>query len=416
MPKIPAKIIKVPLSTEEKLVNNKTPAFPRMPIMYLELLENKKKIKPELINVDYNPKSPETKEKDKEVEKKSINDGNLKTEKKSINDDLLTIDDKKFDLTSSSSVYKDLKPEDDNFDIESNNNNNAKKLDEYVQSSKNQDTNDVPISPSSNLSDRLQQLLSEDKRNVNTDNKYSRLRDNNYRSVEMYKKQNNFPDDTGANVQTTTRPPLLSELEAKGGYNNQKPTEYKEIFNTRALEEEEDLKRELIFKIELLKKSYPNAIIPEFSIHSDFTSMKKTYDSTVRRLSLDSTVDSYKSYLMSGFMLCEYVLGQYLGFDMQGFTQQQIININSYDKLLIELGEKSYLPQGSNWPVEVRLAGLVIFNVAVFIFGKMVLKKTGSNFLGMLNSKNAPVQSNNVGGIPSKRKMKGPDVSFDEIP
>ncbi len=409
MPKVPAKIVKVPLSTEEKLVNNKTAVFPRMPIMYLELLENKKKIRPELINVDYNPKSPSpsqlSKSKfDSKNDKKNDVDG-----KKTVDDDKenqYKIDESKFDLISSS---KKMEPEDDNFDIENNN----KNLDDYVKSSKTVQDNDIPISPSSNLSDRLQQLLSEDKK-PDTD-KYSRHRDNNYRSVEMYKKQNNFGGEEVGQSTSTIRPPLLSELEAKGGYNNPKPTEYKEIFNNRALEEEEDLKRELIFKIELLKKSYPNAVIPEFSIHSDFTSMKKTYDSTVRRLSLDSTVDSYKSYLMSGFMLCEYVLGQYLGFDMQGFTQQQILNINSYDKLLIELGEKSYLPQGSNWPVEVRLAGLVLFNVAVFIFGKMVLKKTGSNFLGMLNSKNAPVQTNNV-GMQNKKKMKGPDVSFDEMP
>lgn len=412
MPKVPAKIVKVPLSAEEKIVNNKTPAFPRMPIMYLELLENKKKIKSELINVDYNPKSPlpHSNEKDKIISrsfssdnltKNKNNDGQLESKKENI----FNIDEKKFDLTSS---LKIAEPEDDNIDIENNN----KNLDDFVKSSKtvHQDQdNDIPISPSSNLSDRLQQLLGEDKKSEN--DKYSRHRDNNYRSVEMYKKHNNFGGGEENGV-STTRPPLLSELESKGGYNNKQP-EFKEIYNNRALEEEEDLKRELIFKIELLKKSYPNAVIPEFSIHSDFTSMKKTYDSTVRRLSLDSTVDSYKSYLMSGFMLCEYVLGQYLGFDMQGFTQQQILNINSYDKLLIELGEKSYLPQGSNWPVEVRLAGLVLFNVAVFIFGKMVLKKTGSNFLGMLNSRNAPLQQSN---IQNKRKMKGPDISLDEMP
>ena len=31
-----------------------------------------------------------------------------------------------------------------------------------------------------------------------------------------------------------------------------------------------------MFKIDLLKKSYPNAMIPEFSIHSDYNTMKKT--------------------------------------------------------------------------------------------------------------------------------------------
>jgi hypothetical protein len=98
---------------------------------------------------------------------------------------------------------------------------------------------------------------------------------------------------------------------------------------------------------------------------------------------------------------------------MQGFTQQQIISMNTYDKLLIELGEKSYIPQGSNWPVELRLLGLVLINVAFFIFGKIILKKTGGNFMGMVNSMNKSVPQNTNF---QKRKMKGPDISIDEIP
>ena len=100
--------------------------------------------------------------------------------------------------------------------------------------------------------------------------------------------------------------------------------------------------------------------------------MTKQYDHTVRRLSLDSTVENYKQYLIGGFMLTEFVFGNFLGFDMQGFTQQQIVSMSSYERLLIELGEKSYVPTGSKWPVELRLMFMIVMNAAFFIVSKMI--------------------------------------------
>ena len=141
--------------------------------------------------------------------------------------------------------------------------------------------------------------------------------------------------------------------------------------------------------------------------------MKKTYDSTVRRLSLDSSVENYKTYLIGGFMACEFLLGNFFKFDMQGFTQQQILSMNSYEKLLIELGEKSYVPTGSKWPVEIRLLFMIIMNAAFFIISKMIMKKTGANLLGMINSMNSTATQP---ATTQKRKMKGPDIDLNNIP
>jgi hypothetical protein len=144
--------------------------------------------------------------------------------------------------------------------------------------------------------------------------------------------------------------------------------------------------------------------------------MEKTYDSTVRRLSLDSTVENYKQYLLGGFMLVEFVFGNFLGFDMQGFTQQQIISMQNYEKLLIELGEKSYVPSGSKWPVELRLLFLIIMNAGFFIVGKLVMRKTGANILGMLNNVTSTAASGSEIPKAGKRRMRGPNIDLDNIP
>ena len=98
---------------------------------------------------------------------------------------------------------------------------------------------------------------------------------------------------------------------------------------------------------------------------------------------------------------------------MQGFTQQQIVNMHSYEKLLIEIGEKSYVPEGSQWPVEVRLLFLVIINAAFFIVSKMILRKTGANLMNMINGMNTPSQTTFRAG--PKRRMKGPDINVEDI-
>jgi len=211
-------------------------------------------------------------------------------------------------------------------------------------------------------------------------------------------------------------PPTLDQLKQAGAY--QAPKRVGEldhgIYNE---EDEEDKKRELLFKFDLLKKSYKGQQVPEFTIHSDYKTMERSYEHTVKKLSLDSTVENYKTYLIGGFMVVEYVFGSWFKFDMQGFTQQQILSMNSYEKLLIELGEKSYVPEGSNWPVELRLLFLIIINAAFFIISKMILRKTGSNLMSMVNNMNAssiPPSTSTARG--AKRKMKGPSINLDEIP
>lgn len=377
-------IQKIPLHYDIK--NRDYPKrFPRMPRLYLELIENKKKIKQDLINKEYIP--PQN------LELKSDND--IKTFEKTKTYDK---DDFKKD------VLVDSDSEDYAEDNKSEYKYNDHEKNESIISdneSENSDESDV-------LEDRLKQLLEKDDnesyKSKSRSSKYSRNRSGH---SSIY------------NRHIPTNAPTLSELQQKGGYVPNKDG-LRDINNVPQFEQnEEDSKREIMFKFQLLKKSYPNSDIPDFSIHSDYNTMKKAYESSVRRLSLDSSVESYKTYLIGGFMVCEFALGNWMGFDMQGFTQQQILSMNSYERLLIELGEKSYVPSGSKWPVEVRLVFLIMMNAAFFIVSKMIMKKTGANLMGMINGMNTKntTQNNSVNKQPSKpkRKMRGPNVNLNDL-
>jgi hypothetical protein len=406
------RVVKVPLSRPPL---DQPQVFPRLPRLYLELMENKEKIRQDLINTEYVP--PVTQNAPNveapsidQVERPSTTENLVSAPQKKREDfsnrlDML-LSDKESNGSDSPLSSPSLSPNSIPSSV------SGLSIKENMEP--NLDDNNSNYSRGSNLSRKLKELLGDDsesgwtpdsrKSNVSPEksnsriDKYSRHRDKRGHSVA--------PADT-------VPAPTLAELEAKGGY-VPRPTMRNLNQVNRSEQEDEDSKREILFKFDLLKKSYPASNIPEYTIHTDLSTMEKSYSDCVRRLSLDSSVESYKTYLVYGFMGVEFILGNFLGFDMQGFTQQQIISMHSYEKLLIELGEKSYVPSGTSWPVELRLIFMIIMNAAFFVISKMMMKKTGANLMGMINSMNRP--STQSGASARKRKMRGPTVDLGDIP
>ena len=417
MPPEKIQVVKLPASTTNDSQPPKKP-FPKMPRLYLELLENKRKIKPELVNKEFvssskNEEYDNEKDNDREIEREqNHSDSDADREHESSPPMKFDVDFNNEDDFEFSEQYNSDQPKNgsnffkmDNTREDSKNSSKDASRDVSRHSSR-QDSrhsdssrdrsvsrSDVPSTPRTSVSS-------------NSSKKDSRVTD---RLKELL--DGDDDDMVSPNIgkpQALKLPPSLAELEKSGQI-----TRTKEAIDVGDLSENdtEDLKREYIFKFELLKKSFMNANIPEFTIHSDLQSMKKTYESTLRMLTLDRTVDQYKQYLTYGFGMVEFLLGSVFNFDMAGFSAQQQINMSQYEYLLVELGEKSYVPTGSKYPVEVRLLFMIILNTAFFLVTKIVLRKTGVN---LSTSQTAAPQASQ--STQPKKKMRGPVVNVDDIP
>ena len=376
-------IIKIP----SERPTSRPKRFPSMSRMYLELIENKNKIKQELVNKEHEPEKIRD-----EVKKTPDNEDNLSDRSRSAASHVSNRS------RSAASHVSETRSVDSYRSLSS-----SDKSTRRISKSASPIESDVLSSPDSSpkrskspsksaeLRKRIKQLLGDEKK------------DNIHKPSTTQSYHNNKPE-----------PPPLSRLQEQGIIRTTKVIpDLDRIKNTE--QEEDDLKRELLFKFELLKKSYKGIQVPEFSVHTDYMTLQKTYETTLRKVSLDNAVDTYKTYLIGGFMLVEFILGNWFNFDMQGFTQQQIVSMNSYERLLVELGEKSYVPTGSKWPVEIRLLSLIIINAAFFIITRMIMKKTGANLLGMMNNMTNSSASTTQIQKP-KTRMKGPDINLDDLP
>ena len=207
-----------------------------------------------------------------------------------------------------------------------------------------------------------------------------------------------------------TSAPTLSELERQGAYIPRNNLRDLGIPN-HTEEEEMQIKRELIYKFDQIRKTYPNVNIPEYTQHSELRAMQISYDETKRRLSIDSSVDFWKTILVGGFYACEIFMGKVLKLDAEGFVSQQMLSMQKYNELLFEMGERNYNSWGSSWPVEVRLIMMILGNAVVFIFMKMMTKKDGG-IGNIFNSIFNPTPSVPV----KKRSMRPPDINLDNLP
>lgn len=361
-------VIKVPNNNPTTAETSKE--HPRVPVMYLELLENKDKIKPEYVNREYIPDdavSIKNFDTSKPIEKTTTSPDTIEEESEiSVSDE--SADDEKSDMESEGDEFEEEYSEPENSEVES---------DYHQQDVSGGDTKD-----------KLRAML---------DDEYS------------------------------SQPPRLSDLERSGVIKNDRSVPNLSMMDEEDDDEDdEDKKRELLFKFSLLRKSYDSKIeIPNFTIHSNYKRMVEVYENTLRHLSLENSVQNYKQFLIGGFMVCEYVFGCWLNLDMAGYTQAQILNIAQYERLLIELGSKNYTPEAANWPVEFRLVGMIILNAVIFVVSKLILKKTGNNIMNMMNqgvrekyTESFENTTNNFyqeSAQEEKKKMKKPSFDFSTL-
>lgn len=174
---------------------------------------------------------------------------------------------------------------------------------------------------------------------------------------------------TNNGEETINNPPSINSL----------TQQYNQVYR-----QNDDEKMTIISEFNLLKRKYQSADIPFVSMHMELQHMKDLYARTIRDLQLDQKHQTHRTYLIMGFYVVEFVLGHFFKLNMTGFAKQQVNDLEKYDRLLIELGAKHYVPNApEKFPVEVRLIGMIILQTALFV---LIQKMTsGSSKEGKTN-------------------------------
>ena len=523
-----------PKKDKNKIVVRKVPldyyperyhaSFPPMPILYLELLENKQKVKKDLKNKDYVPpvdrielsnqvptpeqaESQVDKEIDKDFELKEYEEDNTvmkKVGKKSI---------KILDLTDPDKEKKEEIPEDKKYEFYDNSNDQEsykeepkreerREVNREKEKTRSREDEDIDYDKIKKRLEQRYDKIKEDYRNSRqsrdirddkkNNDKYESRHSRDRKNVDYYKSENTSPkrerEDTynkheeryedkyeSREKENTSYSETHEEEKQKNKLTNEDEVQKKimDLFTvddkqqtkqvsfqssyqpsqaqsssqtqnnqpqnsafvpptlsqinngiikdnkgvrdmTRGLskqEDEEDAERRLYLdKFAILKRKYKDFKMPEFSPYSDISIMKRTYDSAVKQLHLDSTVETYKKYLIGGFTLTQFLFSKFLKMDMSGFAEQQILSMNQYEQVLVEIGEKTYFKAPSQMAPEFKLVMLIGFNAVIFLISKMILKASGDNILSSINKVAEKKETQSSPSAPQKNHMKGPNM------
>ena len=137
-----------------------------------------------------------------------------------------------------------------------------------------------------------------------------------------------------------------------------------------------------------IKKQDSERNIPVYNMNHNYNVMKHHYKLLVKQLHVDNKIVFYKQCLLGASGYIEVFMGEaFLGLDMKGYTEFQANSMSSYDKLLLKIGEKSYMPGVvSSMSVEMQLLMTVAIQTAIFVGSKILSNKTGLNIVNLFQT------------------------------
>ena len=202
------------------------------------------------------------------------------------------------------------------------------------------------------------------------------------------------------------------------------PVEEDEYAGLTPEEREEREREEYLWRYRILHKKYQgkntSVPIPTFNEFTELKTIKRNYDVTLRELYLDDTVETYRSYIVNGSFMLEFVAVFFMDVDMGGLGLHQTKMISNYNSLLIELGDKNYNNVSSRIPVEIRLLGMILFNAGMFFIAKVIGNRYGEDVADMIRGATGqpppPVEKDKIEQAPKPpvKKMRGPKINFDD--
>lgn len=188
--------------------------------------------------------------------------------------------------------------------------------------------------------------------------------------------------DDRENVNFFDKNPDIDTNNTTTNTNNEKPFEYPPSLGEMTAQindrknQIDDEKRIMVAKFKLLERMYPKIEIPHVTMDTDLKYMENRYCEILRSMKLDEKHQTYRKFLIIGFFAVEKILGKFFKLDMAGFANTQMRSMEQYDRLLIELGHKHYIPDApEKFSVEVRLLGVFLIQTVIFIVIQKMSKK-----------------------------------------
>lgn len=173
-------------------------------------------------------------------------------------------------------------------------------------------------------------------------------------------------------------------------------------------------KQELLVKFDILRKNSERNI-PVYNMNHNYNVMKHHYKLLVKQLHVDNKIVFYKQCLLGASGYIEVFMGEaFLGLDMKGYTEFQANSMSSYDKLLLKIGEKSYMPGVvSSMSVEMQLLMTVAIQTAIFVGSKILSNKTGLNIVNLFQTATTSTPATRL-QMPTASATSPPPPTFDQ--